>query len=236
MKLTLRIVTTALLATPVLLTACKKDKKTNPNALPPIVNTIVTQAQIDTLKKHGAVINEGTTPPTVSGTYLMSPDICSFDNSGSNFGGQTFDDYAYEFSKQNNSKFTIRIDYHNVATDGDDSGSDSTATYISGSGKLFTVYAQSTGAETGISYTNLQVLSGEITDSGIANFQVTDYLESKGADPDNKLEPVGTTRIFYDSDKLSTPYTQTIVLASLKAKATEAIKTSAATRSMRWSK
>jgi len=236
MKLIVRIITMALLAIPVLLTACKKEKKTNPNALPPVVNTIVTQAQLDSLKKHGTVINEGVTPPTVSGTFLLSPDVCSFDNSGSNFSGQTFDDYAYEFSKQNTSKFTIRIDYTNVANDGSDTGSDSTATYISGTGQLFTVYAQSSGVETGISYTNLQVLSGQITSGGIANFQVTDYLESKGADPNNKLEPVGTTRIFYDSDKLSTPYTQTIVLASLKAKAAAAINASVSSRSMRWSK
>jgi hypothetical protein len=233
MKLILRI-TMALLAFSVLFTACKKEKKTNPNTLPSIINTIVSQAQIDSLKKHGTIINEGTTPPTVSGAFLLSPDICSFDNSGDNYSGQTFDDYAYKFSKQNTSKYTIRLDYTNVANDGDDSGSDSTATYISGSGKLFTVFAQSSGLETGVNYTNIQILSGEVTTGGIANFQVTDYLESKGADPNNMLEPVGTTRIFYDSDKLSTPYTETIVLNSLKAKVLDAIKSNA--KSMHHSK
>ena len=114
MKLILRIITMALLAIPVLVTACKKEKKTNPNGLPPVINTIVTQAQIDTLKKHGAVINEGTTPPTVSGAFLLSPDLCSYDNSGGNFAGTTFDDYVYKFSNQNTAKFTVRVDYADV--------------------------------------------------------------------------------------------------------------------------
>jgi len=221
MKQILRIITMALLAIPVLITACKKEKKTNPtNTLPPVVNTIITQAQIDTLKKHGAVINEGTTPPTVSGEFLLSPDVCSYDNSGENFGGTTFDDYVYKFSNQNTAKFTVRVDY--ADTQGGDTGTDSTATYISGSGKLFTIFAQSTGVESGINYTNLEVISGEVASGGIASFQITDYLSSKGADPDNKLEPAGSTRIFYDSDMLSTPYTGIIVLNSLKSKVLDA--------------
>ena len=233
MKLILRIITMALLALPVLITACKKEKKTNPtNALPTIVNTIVTQAQIDTLKKHGAIINEGTTPPTVSGTFLLSPDVCTYDNSGGNFSGQTFDDYIYKFSNQNTAKFTVRVDY--VDVDGGDTGADSTATYISGTGKLFTIFAQSSGVESDIDYTNLEVISGEIATGGIANLQITDYLKSKGDDPNNKLEPAGSTRIFYDSDMLSTPYTGTIVLNSLNGRALDAIKSNA--KAMRYSK
>ena len=222
-----------LLAIPVLVTACKKEKKTNPgNTLPTVVNTIVTQAQIDTLKKHGAVINEGTTPPTVSGSFLLSPDVCTYDNSGGNFAGQTFDDYVYKFSNQNTAKFTVRVDYADV--DGGDTGADSTATYISGTGKLFTIFAQSSGVESDINYTNLEVISGEVASGGIANLQITDYLKSKGDDPDNKLEPAGSTRIFYDSDLLSTPYTGTIELNSLKAKVLDAIGSS--TKAMRYSK
>ncbi len=233
MKLILRIITMALLAIPVLVTACKKEKKTAPgNNLPSVVNTIVTQAQIDTLKKHGAVINEGTTPPTVSGEFLLSPDVCSYDNSGGNFAGTTFDDYVYKFSNQNTAKFTVRVDYADV--DGGDTGTDSTATYISGTGKLFTIFAQSSGVESDINYTNLEVISGEIATGGIANFQLTDFLESKGADHNNDLEPAGSTRIFYDSDMLSTTYTGTIVLNSLKAKVLDAIKSNA--KPMRYSK
>lgn len=232
MKLILRIITMALLAIPVLLTACKKEKKTNPNGLPTVINTIVTQAQIDTLKKHGTIINEGTTPPTVSGIFLLSPDVCSYDNSGENFSGTTFDDYVYKFGNQNTAKFTVRVDY--ADTQGGDTGADSTATYISGNGKLFTIFAQSSGVESGINYTNLEVISGEVASGGIANFQLTDYLSSKGADPDNKLEPAGSTRIFYDSDMLSTPYTGVIVLNSLKGKIPNAIKADA--KPMRYSK
>jgi len=131
MKSLLRV-TMAFLAISIMITSCKKDKKTPPsNTLPAIINTIISQAQIDTLKKHGTVINEGTTPPVVSGIFLLSPNVCSYDNSGGNFSGQTFDDYAYKFSNQNTANFTVRVDYADVG--GGDVGSDSTATYISGS-------------------------------------------------------------------------------------------------------
>ena len=138
----------------------------------------------------------------------------------------------YKFSNQNTGKFTVRVDY--ADTHGGDVGTDSTATYISGSGKLFTIFAQSSGVESGINYTNLEVISGEVASGGIANFQLTDYLASKGADPTTKLEPAGSTRIFYDSDLLSTPYTGTIVLNSLKGKILDAIKANA--KPMRYSK
>ena len=233
MKLILRIITMALLAIPVLLLSCKKEKKTTPgNNLPSVINTIVTQAQIDTLKKHGAIINEGTTPPTVSGAFLLSPDVCSYDNSGGNFSGTTFDDYVYKFSNQNTAKFTVRVDYDDLS--GGDTGADSTATYISGNGKLFTIFTQSSGVESNISYTNLEVISGEIATGGIANLQITDFLKSKGADPNNSLEPAGSTRIFYDSDMLSATYTGTIILNSLNGKVLDAIKSN--TKPMHYSK
>lgn len=223
------------LAISVSLASCKKEKKTTPtNSLPPIINTIVTQAQIDSLKKHGAVINEGTTPPNVSGEFLLEPDVCSFDNSGGGFSGQTFDSYVYKFSNQDESKFTVRVDYADV--DGGDIGSDSTATYISGSGSLFTIFAQSSGVESNINYSNLEVISGQVVSGGIANMQVTDYLQSKGADPDGKLEPAGSTRIFYDSDLLSGPYTGSITLVSPKARSLNDLTARILAKAMRTAK
>jgi hypothetical protein len=170
---------------------------------PTVINTIVTPAIIDTLQAHGTIIYPGLLPPTVSGTYLVSPNYCLFDNSGNGDAGDVFDNYEYEFSSQVNSTFTIKVNYSDAIAGGDDSGSDLTATYLSGAGSLFTIYAQVTGTESGIAYTELQVISGQVAQGQINGFQLTIYVESKGSDPDNLLAPVGTLRIFEDEDGVS---------------------------------
>jgi hypothetical protein len=172
----------------------------------PIINTIITPAILDTLQTHGTVINAGLTPPTVNGTYLISPDYCLYDNSGGNFAGQVFSNYEYEFSNQNSTSYAINVNYSNKISGSStlDAGSDVSATYLSGSSSLFTVYAQTTGTSNGISYTSLQVISGEIVSGAIDNFQETFYLESKTGDTNNTiLAPVGTLRIFKDEDGVS---------------------------------
>jgi len=174
---------------------------------PAIFNTIITPAVLNVLQTNGTVINSGLTPPNISGIYLLSPDYCSFDNSGNNLSGRIFDDYKYQFTNQDNNSFAINVNYKDVAAGGTDAGSDVAATYITGSGNAFTIIAQLSGTSNGIPYTSLEILSGTVTANGIANFQKSEYLESKGSDPSNLLEPVGSTRIFEDQDGLSATQT-----------------------------
>ena len=192
--------------------SCKKDKSapasTNTKGLPTPVNTIISAAIIDTLKSHGVVINEGTTPPAIEGTYYVHPFVCSFDNSKFKLTGVTFTNYTYKFSKQNNSLYTVRVDY---VSSGADHGSDSTATYISGNGNLFTIFTQVNGVEDGIKYVDLEILSGEVGTNGIKNFQEALYLKSKEADPNQDLIDVGDSRVLYDSDKFSETTTFPVV-------------------------
>ena len=182
------------------LTSCKKSNKTTPVGalgpnVPNVLNTIITPAILDTLESRGTIVNEGLTPPTVNGIYLDHPNYCTYDNSGANLEGSIFDDYEYEFTNQNSSQFTIQLNYKDVF--GTDAGSDNSATYIIGTNDLFTIFAQASGVEGGISYINLQVLSGQFTSAGIANFQLSEYLVSKTGDVTNTiLEPVHSTRIF----------------------------------------
>ncbi|MBS1528875.1 MAG: hypothetical protein JSU01_01095 [Bacteroidetes bacterium] len=202
---------TLLIATCII--SCKKSQK---DGLPAPVNTIVSSSTLAKLKQYGTVINEGTTPPDITGVYLIQPNVCPVDNSAEQLKGETFDDYLYKFSKQDNKSFTIRLDFTSNDDSVVDSGSDSTATFISGKNNLFTVFAQSTGVSYGVNYTTLEVVSGEISSSGIKNLQITKYLQSKGDDPTPFLTEVGTTRIFYDSDYLSDRQTGTTALGLIK--------------------
>ncbi len=199
MKHFVRVLSTAVFVL-IILQACKKSSGGNGNNLPAPVNNIISQAIIDSLKEWGMTINQGTTPPALSGIYLVHPYVCSFDNSRFQAAGGTVADYKYKFSNQDNSAFTIRVDYKNASSAQPDSGSDVTATYIAGNASSFTVFAQVMGTESGINYTALALYSGEIQNGSISNFQTAYYMKSKDDDPSGYLINPGDCRILYDSD------------------------------------
>lgn len=190
--------------------SCKKGEKVKPSPVPklgtnyPVVlNDIVTPQIIDTLKSHGLVIHDGTTPPTVDGVFLLSPDECTYDNRSPS-AGKLFTDYEYQFINQDNAKYTLTVNYSNAIVGGPDSGTDGSATYIAGQGNLFTVFAQITGSLNGVTYKELQVLTAEKQDTGLKNFQWAFLMVSKSEDPgDVKVAKVGTMRIFHDKDGFS---------------------------------
>lgn len=184
-----------------LLQACKKSgggDSTTGNNFSDSIRSIISQPIIDSLRKWGLNINDGNTPPSVTGIFLLHPDSCIFDNSGYNTAGEIYDDYKIRFSQQNNSKLTIRVDRKDVGSDADNA-SDSIATFISGNGNYFTIFAQEKGVESGIGYTSLDIYSGQITAAGIAGFQLAHYEKSKDPDPGNVLISVGSSRIFMNS-------------------------------------
>lgn len=191
--------------------SCGKGEKVAPKIdtklgddYPVVLNSIVTPQIIDTLKKHGLVINAGTTPPVVNGVYLQSPNRCIYDNVTPGNYGKLYTDYEYQFLNQDNSKYTITVNYSNAIVGAGDSGTDGAATYISGKGNLFTIFAEITGTLNGVTYKELQVLTGELAPSGLKKFQWGFLMVSKTEDPgDHKVAKVGTIRLFEDKDGYS---------------------------------
>ncbi len=192
------------------LNACKKNNgggNPNGNNFSDSIKNIVPQPIIDSLRSWGMKINDGLTPPSVTGIYEETQDSCEFDNSGDNYAGTIFASYKFKFSHQNNNKLTIEMEKKNV-NDYSDSSYDSSATFIAGNGKYFTIFAQETGLEKGINYTALSICSGEVTGSGIINLQYAIYLKSKVNDPNNTvLMSVGSSRIFTNADGPAIPAT-----------------------------
>jgi hypothetical protein len=189
-------------------TSCKKSQKTTPVGplgpnFPYALNSILTPAILDSLENHGLVVNAGLTPATVNGIYSFSPDLCTFDNSSNNSAGSLYDDYDFDFTNQNNANASIDFVYKDVADGATDNGAAIGATLISGSGNLFTVYAQAQDTTQTVVSTTILLVSGEVTTGGIKNMQLGVYEKTKGPDPNGDVVPVGTTRIFKDQDELS---------------------------------
>lgn len=192
-----------------LLPSCKKsnggNEVTNGNNFSDSIRNIVPQQIIDSLRNWGMKINDGLTPPSIAGIYLENRDSCEFDNSGGNYTGRIFDSYKFRFSNQDKSKLTLEMDIKDVGYSSDNA-SDSSATFISGSGNRFTIFAQEKGVESGIGYTELAICSGEISAAGILNFQYSIYLKNKVGDPYNAvLMSVGSSRIFTNADGPAVP-------------------------------
>jgi hypothetical protein len=194
-----------LLAGILAIASCKKGGRESPatlgNSYPAALNSVITPAILAALQSDGAVIHDGLAPPVVNGIYLLHPTYCIFDNSGQGAVGFVFDDYKLAFSNQNNAAATISFDFKDVG--GTDAGATATGTFISGSGNNFTVFSKNTATTSGVSNVRLTIVSGMLENGYIQNLQLATYLVSKGADPNDALEPAGTTRIVNDQDGIS---------------------------------
>lgn len=183
-----------------LLASCSKKKSDDGSGLSQSIQNFVPQSVIDSMRVWGLAINEGSTPPDITGIYNVSPVLCTYDNSGGNRANTYFDNYRFRFHDQDNTNLTIAIDYKDLR--GGDTAS-GVGSFIAGSGNNFTVFVDQKGISYGISYESIGFYSGIKTSSGIQNFQFAIYWKQKGPDPSNQLVPVGTSRIFKDADDFS---------------------------------
>lgn len=196
---------TILLCMIMIISSCKKEPNSNDEAgFSQEIKNFVPQTVLDSLRKWGLKINAGKKPPVIEGIYNITPNICSFDNSGFNRAGNKFADYRLRFREQNNETLTISLDYKalNAADSAIGVGS-----FIAGNDNYFTVFVNASGVQEGISYKQIGFYSGRKTANGIEGLQHGFYFTEKGPDPDNKLVKPGTSRIFNDDDDLSEPNT-----------------------------
>jgi len=179
--------------------SCKKEKAGT--AFSNAILNFVPKAIIDSMKARGMTINEGENAPMINGIYTLSKNVCTYDNSGDNRTGDTFDDYRYRFYDQNGDSLSIKLDEKDISHDIDNESGK--GAFLSGKNNLFTVFIQTTGVSSGIEDTMLNFISGEITPGGIKNMQTGIYMKGKGYDLLGRLMPVGASRIFKDDDGLA---------------------------------
>lgn len=183
----------------IVLYSCKKEKK-KINGFSDEIIKIISQKDIDSLRKWGMTIYEGKTPPNIEGTYYLNDLNCIFDNSQTPELGKGWSGYHYRFYDQDSKKLTVSVDSES------DSGQDAASgigSFISGNGHEFSAFFQTAGESAGISYKTVDIISGTKTNDGIINWQHCFIMTEKGSDPLNKLIEVGTSRIFTEGDKLA---------------------------------
>ncbi len=135
----MRKLLSVLLIAAVAITACKKDKtKDAEEILARKISDIIPQKYIDTLAKLGLVINDGTTPPDVTGIYDLKPLVLVKSNRPGDSPGMTFLDAKLKLYEQNSKTFDIRL-LGKMFLNVKDS---SLQTAVSGSGNSFTVYGK----------------------------------------------------------------------------------------------
>lgn len=180
-----------------MISSCKKD---DPNVgLSQKIQKIVPQVILEEINSKGMKINEGSVPPLIEGIYFVSPYelLSPYSVNDGYKKGAIISGYAYKFSNQSSDKQTIVIDYKNYASD----KASGIGSFVSGNNKSFTIFAEVKGVASSIDYVNIIIISGEITDKGIKNFQQSLYIKEKGEAPgEGTLIPLNTGRIWFDND------------------------------------
>jgi hypothetical protein len=151
------------------------------------VQKVAPQATIDALRKLGMTINEGTVPPNVTGIFLESPTILFATYTGDTKKvGDKVTDYTYKFYEPSADNTTIKVSYKtNIGDNATGLGS-----VVAGNGSKFTIFSELTNTS-GEIYIN--IISGEITSTGIKNWQDS-YVKK------SELEK---NRIYTDGDGFS---------------------------------
>ena len=191
-------------------TACEKldnnddnngDEKLNEDGLTQDVLKILPGDYLKKLKETGIEINGGNKPADIEGTYLAKPNICVKSSlPGDSWVGLEMIDAEITFSEQNNAKLTVLTNFVEYIDGGAGQTGKGTGSFITGSGNKFTVFVKMTGTLSGLPLETIDVYSGEISPSGIKNYQSA-QITVKG----NMYStlPEGEVRLFKDSDGLA---------------------------------
>lgn len=180
--------------------ACKKDVEPA-GGLSPKIQNIVSKAALDDMKAKGLLIHEGTQPPNIEGIFESSPQrlLSPYGPADPFQKGRINSNYKFRFYQQQGD--VVQVDYRNAS--GSETGTGQGA-FLAGSGNAFSLFLESSGTSGGTPYKAVQVLTGEMTASGIRNFQFAVTLTQKTGDESNvKLIPVHQARVWEDGDQLA---------------------------------
>ena len=76
------------------------------------------------------------------------------------------------FSEQNNNQLTVKVDYNKNYLDwGNSVSGNGLGAFITGHNNKFSVFFEAAGTSSGGQYKTIEIHSGEITESGIINWQ-----------------------------------------------------------------
>lgn len=195
-RITLLFLSPAMLLMLFIINACDKNNNgQDEEILTERIENIIPAAYIDTLKSLGLTINSGTTPPQLTGTYLISPHKLEKSNIATDYKGMSFSDAKLTLFGQNNKNYSISMlgEHFLAARD------TSILTAISGSGNNFTIYGK-VKATNGNYYAITAILiSGELEGTSIKNLK-TGIINIDNTHGSPTFIAQGKGRVAFDSD------------------------------------
>jgi len=142
-------------------------------------------------------LNSGDDPPDISGQYVIDNIKLESSSDSNDVAGSGVDDDLYiAFTKGEGGKFTINTKQGGKEYESKD-------VKVVGNGGDFSAYFIETGTEQGITYEKSIIISGKLASGGSGGIRDLYYsviLIKKGSDPQNKLGPVNTYRVYKDGD------------------------------------
>lgn len=166
------------------------------NGLTREINELVSEEILEEMAAQGMPINRGGNPPELNGKFFSSVNTLLNSNVPSDFVGQTFVDYTWNFYDQDNQKLQIMVDYESTADVGMGRGS-----FIVGEGNGFSVFVENvTTNSEGDKAQTFYCVSGTITDSGIKDFHLAFFMIDNFGNPSGTYIDNGQGRVIYDSD------------------------------------
>jgi hypothetical protein len=168
------------------------------NGLTADINNIISQAYIDELIRLGMPINGGVTPPNVMFVFNVTPNALKGTNIPNDWAiGTLFWDERIQFSLQDNSKLTVKVDYIQGTTEYTSIGS-----YIVGSGNNFTIFCKTVSKGTnGNDVILVEIYSGTVDTNSVKNFYSGLIMVDNGGNTDKITN--GQGRVFWDNDGVS---------------------------------
>lgn len=177
--------------------SCSKDDD-NPKGVQSKINKTIPEEYLQIVRGLGMVTHHGDTPPDITGTYYMNPNLLLRSNTPNDPpSNSAFVNYTIKFFNQNSSNY-------NISFSGSASGEsdESNSAVIAGSGDDFTVYAQSTTTIGANSVVLGVIYSGTLENGKVKNMMRAIIVidDSKGGP---NLLKKGNARVFHDGDKIS---------------------------------
>jgi len=186
-----------------------------------IPQTVIPPGVRNDIEKSGMIIYSGTKPPDISGQYLSD----SYTLIGSSISedklNKKYADMYIAFVKGSNGTLSYREEQS-----GDQAGSDNVRVEVVGSGNNFTAYLEVTGESKGIWNRTSTVISGTLTKDGIKDFNYAFVMLEKDSDPNNKLMPLNSYRVFKEGDGLAKKYEWLVSSSSSMRKSSSSVQSS----------
>ncbi len=194
---------TVLLTSMMTLNSCKNREEDPTTGFSSEIQKIVPQNVLNDLRSKGMTINEGKIPPSVEGIYRLAPNelLSPYGEEDAYDKGDVITAYRYQFLDQSDDNQSVKINYKS------ENGSDKATglgSLVAGHGNKFTIFAEVKGRASSVDYTSLIIISGEITSTGITDFQQSLYLTQKSENPEKGvLIPLNSGRVWIDQDKIA---------------------------------